>query len=428
MKKMSIGLLGLGTVGTGVVHLIRQQEHALVRQTGVQWVIDKILVKDINKSRNSDVGTAQLTMDVQDIVDDPHIDIVIEVMGGITTAKEAIERALCNGKSVVTANKDVMALHGATLCALAQQYGCDLYYEASVAGGIPIIRTLTESFSADRLHRICGIVNGTTNYMLTKMTQEGCTYEEVLQEAQALGYAEADPSADVFGWDAARKMAILSTLAFRMEVELADVTTEGIAQVTPADIAYGKKLGYTLKLLGIAQSDGDRVAVSVQPTMVQQNHPLASVHGVFNAVYVHGDAVGEAMFVGPGAGSLATATSVVADVVTAVRNVQLGISGRSWFRAHPPRQLMCDEDVWGHYFFLLHVDDRIGVLAQITELFATQGVSIESVLQQAQPSSAEAEIILITHETNRAAYMRVTEALHTLPVVRAVKSVYRVIR
>lgn len=430
MRTIVIGLMGYGTVGSGVAHLIQEHQADLAQQTGARIVLKRILVRSLDKSRphKPSLDGVIWTQNPQDLIQDPEIDILVEVVGGVEETREWIEQALRAGKSVVTANKDLIALHGASLCALAKQQGRDLYYEASVAGGIPIIRALTESFSSDRISRLCGIVNGTTNYMLTHMTEQGSSYQDVLREAQALGYAEADPSADVLGWDAARKMTILATLAFRTEVQLTDVTTQGIANVTAKDIAYGKKLGYVVKLLGVAERIGERISVCVQPTMVQQAHPLASVNGVFNAVYVYSDAVGASMFVGPGAGSLPTAASVVADVVTAVRHVLLGMSGQTWSRSFPPRQLLADEEVKGKYFLLLSVADRIGVLAQITERFADYGVSLQTVLQQ--PPSQEqghTELIMITHDTDRKSFEQCTEALTQIDAVIAVDSVYPVL-
>lgn len=286
------------------------------------------------------MDTAKLTEDPWEVIRDPEIDVIIEVMGGVDQTKEYILEALERGKHIVTANKDLMALHGSEVLAKAQEKQCDIFYEASVAGGIPIIRTLIEGFSSDRITRIMGIVNGTTNFILTKMSQEGASYEEVLKEAQELGYAESDPTSDVEGLDAARKMAILGTLGFRSNVELKDVSVSGISKVTSEDIAFAKKLGYEMKLLGIAERQGDEFTINVQPTMVRKQHPLASVNGVFNAVYVHGEAVGETMFYGAGAGEMPTATSVVADLVAVVKNLKLGVNGLKAIVPYNPKKLV----------------------------------------------------------------------------------------
>jgi len=426
MKPVNVGLLGLGTVGTGVVRIVEGHQEDLQSQVGSAIQIARILVKDRSKLRSVPVETSKLTEDPWEIIRDPEIDVIVEVMGGIASTKAYILEALERGKHVVTANKDLMALHGAEILAKAREHGCDVMFEASVAGGIPIIRTLIEGFSSDRITKIMGIVNGTTNYILSKMSQEGASYHDVLKEAQELGYAEADPTADVEGLDAARKMTILATLGFRANMALEDVSARGISSVTTEDITYAKRLGYELKLLGIAEREDDRISVSVQPTMVRNTHPIAAVGGAFNAVYVYGEAVGETMFYGPGAGELPTATSIVADLVAVVKNMGLGVNGRQSVMAYREKKLMTDEQIESKYFLLLHVDDRAGVLARITQVFAEFEVSLESVLQQPNPSNPDAEIIVITHHANKAAMNRVLDVFQTLEVIRKVKSVYRV--
>ncbi len=338
MKPVKVGLLGLGTVGTGVVRIVEGNQEDLSRQVGSPIIIEKIAVKNIEKYRSIEVDPAKLTEDPWEVIRDPEIDVIIEVMGGVDQTKKYILEALERGKHIVTANKDLMALHGSEVLAKAQEKQCDIFYEASVAGGIPIIRTLIEGFSSDRITRIMGIVNGTTNFILTKMSQEGASYEEVLKEAQELGYAESDPTSDVEGLDAARKMAILGTLGFRSDVELKDVSVTGITKVSSEDIAFAKTLGYEMKLLGIAERQGDEFTINVQPTMVRKQHPLASVNGVFNAVYVHGEAVGETMFYGAGAGEMPTATSVVADLVAVVKNLKLGVNGLKAIVPYNPKK------------------------------------------------------------------------------------------
>jgi homoserine dehydrogenase len=421
-----VGLLGLGTVGTGVVRIVEGHQEDLRRQTGSPISIEKILVQDPTKTRSVSVDPEKLTVQAWDIIDNPNIHVVIEVMGGIEPAKTYILAALEKGKHIVTANKDLMALHGSEILAKAAEKGCDVFYEASVAGGIPIIRTLVEGFSSDRITKIMGIVNGTTNYILTKMSREGAAYEDVLKEAQALGYAEADPTSDVEGLDAARKMTILATLGFHANVSLQDVEVRGISQISKEDILYGSRLGYTVKLLGIAERQDDFISVSVQPTMVKQSHPLASVNGVFNAIYVYGEAVGETMFYGPGAGELPTATSIVADLVAVVRNLKLGVNGREVFVPYKEKKLKSDEQITSKYFILLHVEDKAGVLAQITQIFAQHEVSLESVLQHPNPSNPKAEIIIITHDANQASMKKVLKQFESMDVIHAIKSVYRV--
>lgn len=426
MKPVKVGLLGLGTVGTGVVRIVEGHQEDLQSQVGSPIVIEKILVQNRNKARSIAIDPSKLTEDPWDIVNHPEIDIIVEVMGGIADTKHYILEALARGKHVVTANKDLMALHGAEILAEASKRKCDVMYEASVAGGIPIIRTLVDGFSSDRITKITGIVNGTTNYILTKMSQEGASYHDVLKEAQQLGYAEADPTSDVEGLDAARKMTILSTLGFRANVALEDVSVKGISSVSSDDIAYAKRLGYEVKLLGIAERQDDYISVTVQPTMVKNTHPIASVNGVFNAVYVYGEAVGETMFYGAGAGEMPTATSVVADLVAVVRNLKLGVNGLQAVAAYKEKKLKRDDQISYKNFLLLHVADRAGVLAQITNVFAEYEVSLESVLQQPNPANPEAEIIIITHDANKEAMNKVLAAFESLEVIRKVKSVYRV--
>lgn len=428
MDNIRIGIMGLGTVGSGVVRILNEHREDLSQQTGSAIDIRRVLVQDKAKPRPAaGLPAGLLTDDPEDIVGASDIDVVVEVMGGVAETKLLLEKALRSGKHVVTANKDLMALHGEELLSLAQEHGCDIYYEASVAGGIPIIRALTDSFSSDRITRMFGIVNGTTNYILTKMSQEGASYEDALGEAQALGYAEADPTSDVEGLDAARKMTILATLGFRMNVALSDVKAKGISSVTKEDILYGKRLGYELKLLGIAERDGEAVSVGVEPAMIARSHPLAAVNGVFNAVYVYGEAVGETMFYGPGAGSLPTATSVVADLVAVIKNMRMEVTGRRLSTAYKEKKLQADDRIFGKYFLLLHVEDKAGVLAKITQAFAAHEVSLESVLQQPNPDNPKAEIIIITHDTKLSGMKSVIAELETLDVVNTIQSVYRVI-
>ncbi|WP_274362634.1 homoserine dehydrogenase [Paenibacillus thermotolerans] len=427
MNTIRIGLMGLGTVGSGVVKILENHQDDLQRQTGSNIEISKVLVQSTDKLRGVEVDAALLTTDPEQIVGNPDIDVVVEVMGGVEQTKPLLTKALRSGKHVVTANKDLMALHGAELLSVAAEHGCDIYYEASVAGGIPIIRALTESFSSDRITRMLGIVNGTTNFILTKMSLEGASYEEVLKEAQALGYAEADPTSDVEGLDAARKMAILATLGFRMNVALSDVEVKGITGISKEDITYGQKLGYEVKLLGVAEREGESVSVSVQPAMVRRTHPLASVNGVFNAVYVYGEAVGETMFYGQGAGALPTATSVVADLVSVVKNMKLKVNGKRLSVAYKEKRLQPDESIRGKHFLLLHVEDKAGVLAKITQVFAAYDVSLESVLQHPNDANPSAEIIIITHDADQASMKKVVREFETLDVVNKIKSVYRVI-
>ncbi|TVP82481.1 MAG: homoserine dehydrogenase [Alkalicoccus sp.] len=422
---MNIGLLGFGTVGTGVLEIVEQHQDKLAHQIGANVKVKKILVNDLEKERGIHVQPEQLTTNVEDIIHDEDIDVVIEVMGGIEEARRCMKLALENGKHVVTANKDVMALYGSELLQTANEKHCDLFYEASVAGGIPILRTIVEGLASDRITKIMGIVNGTTNYILTKMTKEGRLYEDVLKEAQALGYAEADPTADVGGLDAARKIAILGTLGFSMNLDLHDVSVEGITEVTSQDLAYSKQLGYTMKLVGIANRQDDKVEVSVQPTLVPHEHPLASVDNEFNAVYVYGEAVGETMFYGPGAGKLPTATAVVSDLVEVLKNKRLGVNGNSAVIPQYDKQLKKPDEIRSKYFMRIHAKDLPGTFASLTALFHRNNISLEKILQVPLNEGKLAEIIIVTHEVTKADYDRVRKELDNEDVVIEVKSSYR---
>lgn len=424
-EKIRVGLLGLGTVGSGVVEIIDGHQKDLYYRTGYPIGIEKILVKNRYKERRISVEEELLTTDPWEVLENEAIDVVVEVMGGIDPAHHYIREALRRGKHVVTANKDLIALYGRELLSLARENHCDLFYEASVAGGIPILRALQEGLSADRITQMMGIINGTSNYILTQMSQVGESFTTALQKAQELGYAESDPTADVEGLDAARKMAILATLGFRMDVALEDVSVEGIGKVTVKDIQLAKKLGYTLKLIGLAQQDRDGVEISVQPTLLPISHPLAGVDGVFNAIYVHGEAVGETMFYGPGAGSLPTASAVVSDLVAVGKNKRLGTNGRGIVAPYQKKRVKGVEQKRAKHFLRLQVTDQVGVLAQLTQLFAQYEVSFEKILQEPGGEQA-AEIVLVTHTASLANFQGVMEEMEKLEAVRQVYSCYRV--
>jgi homoserine dehydrogenase len=428
MKAISIGLLGLGTVGSGVVKIIKNHQDKLMHQVGCPVEVKKILVQNIHKPRPSDVDTDLLTSNADEVLNDDDIDVIIEVMGGVHETKDYLLSALQKGKHVVTANKDLMALHGSELLTVASENGCDLFYEASVAGGIPILRGLVDGLASDRITQMMGIVNGTTNYILTKMSKDGSAYDEVLKEAQELGFAEADPTSDVEGLDAARKMTILATLGFSMHIDLDDVAVSGISNVTEEDLQYGKQLGYTMKLLGYAHREGEKVEVSVQPTFLSNNHPLASVQNEYNAVYVYGEAVGETMFYGPGAGGLPTATAVVSDLVGVIKNLRLGVNGRSAVTPQYPKRLKTNEEKYSKYFLRIHVQDEVGVFAEITSVFAKHGVSFEKILQLPVKKNETSEIVLVTHRASLTNYDAILHELNDLHAVKEIKSAYRVVR
>ena len=330
-NEINIGLLGYGVVGSGVATILHNHQDDLRHKLGVPVSIKKVLVKNLNKKRNGVIPQDMFTTSLDEVLNDPEIDLIIEVTGG---SSEAIRRSLEAGKGVVTANKDVMAESGPELLRLADENKCDLLYEASVGGGIPLIRTLEDGLAADRITAMTGIVNGTTNFILTKMKHENKTYEDALAEATELGFAESDPSADVDGLDAARKMVILASLSFSTEVSIDDVFVRSMKEITDGDLQLAEQFGYTIKMTGSAKKDEDGIEIAVEPVFIPNSHPLATVNNEFNAVYVYSDAVGETMFYGPGAGSLPTATSITGDIVAACRNLLLGVNGK---RLHAPQ-------------------------------------------------------------------------------------------
>ena len=426
MKPITIGLLGLGTVGTGVVQIIQNHQDKLIHQVGCPVEIKRILVKDKYKDREMDVPSDLLTTSAMDIIMDPEIDIVIEVIGGVEDTYLLLTQALKNKKHIVAANKDLMAVHGPELLRTALENSCDLFYEASVAGGIPILRSLVDGLASDRVTKMMGIVNGTTNYILTKMTKEKLSYQEALKEAQELGFAEADPTSDVEGLDAARKMAILATLGFSMNIELDDVKVQGITAVSDEDLALCKRLGYTMKLLGFANRCDHKVEVSVQPTLLPEEHPLASVNDEYNAVYVYGEAVGETMFYGPGAGSLPTATAVVSDLVAIMKNMRLNVNGRSAVLPQFEKKLKTNEEIISKYFLRIHVKDEVGVFARLTAIFADHGISFEKIMQLPIKVNEVSEIILVSHQAPLASFENVLHELESNEKVYSIKSTYRV--
>lgn len=425
-KEIHVGLLGYGTVGSGVAKILVDHQQDLQHKLGVGVSIKKVLVRDLSKKRETVLQTDVFTDQIDDILEDPSIDLIVEVMGGMDGAKEAIEKSLLAGKGVVTANKDVMAVYGPALLKLADEHKCDLFYEASVGGGIPLIRTMEDGLASDRISALTGIVNGTTNFILTKMKQENMSYEDALAEATALGFAEADPSADVDGIDAARKMVILASLAFSTEVKLEDVFVRGLKAIEDGDVAFAESFGYTVKLAGHAEKDEDGIAVSVEPVFIPNTHPLASVHNEYNAVYIYGATVGETMLYGPGAGSLPTATSVTADVMAACRNLLLGMNGK---RVHAPqhaRKVKPDDKRYARYFHRILVKDEVGVLTQLTAVYSEQGASLATVIQQPSALDKHAEVIFITHKMSRQQHLDILKQLQQTSAVNAIVSHYRV--
>ncbi|MPQ21083.1 homoserine dehydrogenase [Carnobacterium divergens] len=399
-KQIQVGMLGFGTVGSGVIRILKDHNAKIRQVTGEEISVKKVLVRDIEKNRGEISEGIQLTTNEDEVLADPEIDVILEVMGSIDSAKMYITKALKAGKHVVTANKDLIALHGNELVALAKENQCDLYYEASVAGGIPILRTIVDSLASDNIQQVMGIVNGTTNFMLTKMTNEHQSYEEALKEAQELGFAESDPTNDVDGIDAARKMVILTRLAFGMNVELDQIETKGIRNLKSVDIETARKLGYRIKLIGTAEENNGGVSVSVGPILVPEAHPLASVQNENNAVFVVGAAVGETMFYGPGAGELPTATSVVSDLITVAKNIRLGTTGNVFSSYQHETKLMTDDEILSKYYLSIEMNDRTGLFLELTKIFAASDVGFDKIIQE-PIEGGMAKVVIITHLMNR---------------------------
>ena len=424
-EAIKIGLLGSGTVGSGVVRVLKENMEEITARVGTRLVLAKVLVRDKKKPRPY-LEDVELTDRVEDILEDEEISVVVEVMGGLHPAKEYMLRAMEAGKSVVTANKDVVAQFGQELFDMAEKHDVDFRFEASVGGGIPIIMPLKQCLTANRISEVLGIVNGTTNYMLTKMSEEGMSYDDVLKEAQEKGYAEANPSADVDGLDAARKAAILSSIAFNMRISLADVSVEGITKITPEDISYAKNLGYVVKLLAIGKETEDGINVRVHPVFLPKEHPLASVNGVYNAIFVRGNAIGEAMFYGPGAGSLPTASAVVADIIDVSRDIVTHSFGRLNCTCYREKVLCPIEKTQSSYYVRLLVEDKPGVLGAIATAFGNADVSLQSVIQTQRNGNEQAEIVAITHCVSHANILAALGVLKALPVVSEVRNLIRV--
>ena len=417
-------LLGAGTVGGGVLRILEWQRDEMPKKLGVSIELKKILVRDKTKKREG-IDSALLTEDWQEILSDPEIQIVIEVMGGIEPARTYILEALQAGKNVVTANKDLLAEHGRELLDMAERAGRDLMFEAAVAGGIAIIRPLKQCLAANHITEVMGIVNGTTNYILTRMTAEGMEFSEALARATELGYAEADPTADIEGYDAARKVAILASIAFNSRVTFSDVYTEGITKITAADIRYAAELDMVIKLLGVARNTEGGIEAGVYPMLIPSSHPLASVHDAFNAVFVHGDAVDDAMFLGRGAGQLPTGSAVAGDVFEIARNIQAGSTGKISCTCYKNLPVKPVEEMRSRYFLRLKAEDRPGVLAGIASVFGNNNVSISQVIQKSASGGA-AELVVITDQVVERHFRDSLLVIKELSMVKEISSVLRV--
>lgn len=419
-----IALLGMGTVGSGVYQIIEKQKDEMPHKIGASLEIAKVLVRNKGKYVNM-VPAEKLTDCWADILTDESIDMVVEVMGGIEPARTYITEALRKGKHVVTANKDLMAMHGHELLEIARENQCDLLFEAAVAGGIPIIRPLKQCLAGNDITEVMGIINGTTNFILTKMNEEGMEFADALQLATDLGYAEADPTADIEGYDAGRKLAIMASIAFHTPVTFEDVYTEGISRITSKDMRYAHELGCEIKLLGIAKNTEEGIEVKVHPTMIPKEHPLAAVKDAFNAVFVHGDAVDDVMFYGRGAGSLPTGSAVIGDIMDVARNMLFGCNGRIGCSCYKNIPIKDMKESRSSYYIRMKLEDRAGTLAALAGLFGSNDVSI-SVLLQKEKQGDTAEVVIVTYDVLEKQFMDSITVISTMSMVKEISSIIRV--
>ena len=421
---MKVAVMGYGTIGSGVVEVLEVNREIIKERVGEPLEVKKVL--DLREFEGDPIAE-KIVHDYKEIVNDDEISMVVETMGGVEPAYTFVKEMLTAGKHVTTSNKALVADKGAELIKIAREHKVNFMFEASVGGGIPIIRPLLTCLTGDVIEEISGIVNGTTNYMMTKMSAEGSEYEDVLKEAQALGYAEKDPTADVEGIDAARKIAVLASLAFNTPLTLKDVHVEGIDNIEACDIEYARDLGYVVKLLGVAKNDPENgITANVYPVMLPKNHPLASVNDVYNAIYVNGDAVGDAMFMGRGAGRMPTASAVCSDIIDISRNILFNACGRVNSNLFEKKKMCPPEKEMANCYFRLLVTDRPGVLAAIASTFAAQQMSIASVIQKNVMDNGTAELVIITNKVSKLSLDLSLRTLQVLPVVKKVCSVLRV--
>ena len=425
MKTVKIALLGFGTVSQGTFNLLQDNADLITNRSGVTIEISKIFVRNPDKYTTITLpSTAQYVTNIDDVLNDESIAIVVELMGGTTFAKDCVEAALKHGKSVVTANKDLLAEAGPYLFDLAYKNHVDLRFEASVLGGIPIIRTLYDSLGGNRITELVGIMNGTTNFILSKMTDEGLSYGDVLKEAQDLGYAEADPTADVEGLDAARKLAILASISFNRRIIFEDVTVEGITKIDTEDISFGKEFGYNIKLIGIAKESSKGLSLNVYPAFVPLTHPLASVRGSYNAIYIKGNGIDDAMFYGRGAGSLPTGSSVVSDIMEVAKNVAFESTGRFKPFYFDQKNIYSPGKIQSSYYMRLAVDNKTGVLAKIATKLAEQKISVLSIVQR----NKDPETAVLAIVTSKCPHSYILNLIDSFNSLRSVKDVCSVIR
>ncbi len=422
-----MGLLGLGTVGAGVADVLREKNSSLGRRLGRSIVLARVLVRDLNKARAVSIPSALLTTTAADVIDSPDVDLVVEVLGGVDPAFDYVRRSLENGKHVITANKELMAHHGLELLKIAQEHGRDLFFEASVGGGIPLIGPFRQDLAANEITEIHAIINGTTNYILTRMTEDGVDFNHALEEAKQKGYAEPDPTNDIDGHDSAYKLAILASLAFGGPVPPESVYKEGIRQLSAVDFDYARELGYTVKLLATSKRDADGVEVRVHPALVTRDYLFSQVSGVENAVRIKGDLLGHAVFAGRGAGPGPTSSAIVADLIDLVHNINAGTHARIPARFDENLVIKPMSQVVSRFYFRVWVADRAGVLARIGQVCAATGISIAALVQkEADSSSGTAEIVILTHAAKEADMQAAVAAIADLEVVDRVATFLRV--
>jgi len=423
MKEIKVGLIGFGTVGTGVVKILQKHSKLIEKRMGAKIVLKRVADIDLKTPRGVHLRPGILTRKAEEVINDPEIQIVMELVGGIEPAKTYILKSIRNKKHVVTANKALLALHGDEIFREASQFDVDVNFEASVGGGIPLIRSIKEGLVADRIQSIVGILNGTSNYILSKMTDEGRDFKEVLREAQERGYAEADPTFDIEGIDAAHKLAILIQLAFGTSLDFKDIFIGGISGITPLDIQFSREFGYRIKLLAIAKLDRGRIEARVHPTMIPENHLLSTVEGVFNAIYIKGDAIGPTLFYGQGAGQMPTGSAVVSDLVELGRNILTRVTGRrvpalsfqgSAIEKIPLKRM---EEVVLPYYMRFSALDRPGVLSKISGILGKNEISISAVIQKGRQVNGAVPIVMMTHEAREASVHKALKEIDRLGVI-----------
>ncbi|NLM51978.1 MAG: homoserine dehydrogenase [Firmicutes bacterium] len=423
---IKIGFLGLGTVGGGALQILQQNYREICRKIGAKLEVKRIAVRDVKKTRAPEVDPTLLTDKWEHVVLDPEIDIVVEVMGGVDLARQAILQALENDKFVVTANKDLMAQYGQQLLSIAKKQQKNIFYEASVGGGIPLIRPLKHCLAANRIKKIMGIINGTTNYILTQMAKEGKEYGTALAEAQARGFAEADPSNDVDGWDAAYKLNILAGLAFSGMIAMDDIYVEGVSKVKLRDIRYAQELGYAVKLLAIGAETETGLILRVHPTLIPLNHPLAAVENEFNAIFVEGDAVGEVMFYGRGAGSLPTGSAICADIMEAASAIKYEIKNNVIEANFVPKKVVPMEKQVSRFYLRLKAKNEPGVFAKLATAFGEERVSLDMIIQK-RSDEQTAEIVLVTNDVTEGSFNQAMAKIREMPSIQSINSVLRVV-